>query len=146
MKLVIGVDESKHTDTTLKFVVGMTWPKGTTAVVVSAVQLPLGAYGEAYAPVSVDTGKWLDELTGLLREAATRAAETLRGAGLAAEVRVEPGDPREVLVDAAQDARADAVIVGSHGRTGIEKLVMGSVATHVVTHAPCSVLVVRARR
>jgi nucleotide-binding universal stress UspA family protein len=38
---------------------------------------------------------------------------------------------------------ADLVVVGSHGRTGLAKLVLGSVASHVVTHAPCSVLVVK---
>ena len=89
MKILVGVDESKHADTTLKFVAGMSWPKDVSVIVVSAVQLPLGAYGEAYAPVAVDTGLWMEELTKLHREVVARAAETLRGAGLATEARVQ---------------------------------------------------------
>jgi nucleotide-binding universal stress UspA family protein len=38
---------------------------------------------------------------------------------------------------------ADLVVLGSHGRTGIPKLVLGSVASHVVSHAPCDVLVIK---
>ena len=53
------------------------------------------------------------------------------------------GDPRDVLVDTARNLHADLLVVGSHGRTGLAKLVLGSVAAHVVTHAPCSVLVVK---
>jgi nucleotide-binding universal stress UspA family protein len=53
------------------------------------------------------------------------------------------GDPREMLIEEARSERADLVVVGSHGRTGLDRLLMGSVASHVVTHAPCSVLVVK---
>jgi nucleotide-binding universal stress UspA family protein len=56
------------------------------------------------------------------------------------------GDPREAIVEAARKTGADLVVVGSHGRTGIGKLVLGSVASHVVTHAPCSVLVVKLKK
>lgn len=56
------------------------------------------------------------------------------------------GDPRTELVESAIAEEADLLIVGSHGRTGIARLLMGSVASYVVTHAPCSVLVVRLGR
>jgi nucleotide-binding universal stress UspA family protein len=59
---------------------------------------------------------------------------------------VERGDPREGIVHAAETERADLVVVGSHGRTGLQKLLIGSVAAHVVTHAPCSVVVVKRPR
>jgi len=55
------------------------------------------------------------------------------------------GDPREALVLAAESDQADLVVVGSHGRSGLTKLLLGSVASHVVTHAPCNVLVVKMR-
>ncbi|MEO5357333.1 MAG: universal stress protein [Nitrospirae bacterium YQR-1] len=47
------------------------------------------------------------------------------------------------VVNASMESDADLVIIGSHGRTGIEKLLMGSVAERVVALAPCSVLVVK---
>jgi nucleotide-binding universal stress UspA family protein len=56
---------------------------------------------------------------------------------------VERGDPRDAIVRVAEREHADLVIVGSHGRTGLPKLLMGSVASYVVTHAPCPVLVVK---
>ena len=55
------------------------------------------------------------------------------------------GDPREALIEMARREGADLIVVGSHGRSGLTKLLMGSVASHVVTHAPCDVLVVRPR-
>jgi len=48
-----------------------------------------------------------------------------------------------VLVDVARREGIDLLVVGSHGRTGLGKLLMGSVAAHVVGHAGCNVLVVR---
>jgi universal stress protein A len=53
------------------------------------------------------------------------------------------GDPRHALVQEARQERVDLIIVGSHGRSGMAKLLLGSVASYVVSHAPCNVLVVR---
>ncbi len=47
------------------------------------------------------------------------------------------------IVDMAQEAHADLVVVGSHGRTGISRLMLGSVAAQVVAHSPVPVLVAR---
>jgi nucleotide-binding universal stress UspA family protein len=143
MKVLVGVDDSKYADAALEFVAGMPWPKGTTAIVVSAAHMPFGAYAEPFAPVAIDTGPWLEEILKLHREVASRAAAKLTAAGLTAEARAPQGDPRSVLLEEARNAHADLLVVGSHGRAGLERLVMGSVAAHVVVHAPCSVLVVR---
>ena len=54
------------------------------------------------------------------------------------------GFPWSVIVDAAvQDPAIDLVVIGTHGRTGIKRVFLGSVAEQVTRHAPCSVLVVR---
>ena len=53
------------------------------------------------------------------------------------------GDPAHVILQTAGDLLADVVIVGTHGRKGVERMVMGSVAESVVRHAACPVLVVR---
>ena len=50
-----------------------------------------------------------------------------------------------VIVDEAENWKADLIVVGSHGYTGIKKWLLGSVAQSVVSHAPCSVEVVRSR-
>jgi nucleotide-binding universal stress UspA family protein len=56
---------------------------------------------------------------------------------------VRRGDPRSVILEEAKEWDADLIVVGSHGYTGIKRLLLGSVAQSVVSHAPCSVEVVR---
>ena len=53
------------------------------------------------------------------------------------------GDPATEVVRYARDASMDLVVMGTHGRTGLERLLMGSVAEKVLREAPCSVLVVK---
>jgi nucleotide-binding universal stress UspA family protein len=120
----------------------MAWPKGTNVAVVSAA-VPM----VAYTMVDAAGLSWMqtaeEDMSAQAKELTARAALELTGAGLPTEARVVRGDPRDALVDTARTMGADLVVVGSHGRTGLAKLVLGSVASHVVTHAPCSVLVVK---
>ncbi|HXI92958.1 MAG TPA: universal stress protein [Blastocatellia bacterium] len=64
---------------------------------------------------------------------------------ITAETVVRPGDARSVIVDEAIEWSADLIVVGSHGYSGIKRWLLGSVAHSVVSHAPCSVHVVRKR-
>jgi nucleotide-binding universal stress UspA family protein len=75
-----------------------------------------------------------------------RALERLEKDGLHVDTIVREGDPRTEIVDEATEWRADLIVVGSHGHTGLTRLLLGSVAQAVVAHAPCSVEVVRRRR
>lgn len=59
-----------------------------------------------------------------------------------AEVRVAP-DPAREIVEYAKGVHTDLIVIGTHGRTGVSRFLMGSVAEHVVRTAPCPVLVVR---
>ncbi|MCE9565885.1 MAG: universal stress protein [Planctomycetes bacterium] len=56
------------------------------------------------------------------------------------------GDPATEIVRYAADAGIDVIVIGTHGRTGLDRLVMGSVAEKVMREAPCSVLVVKLPR
>ncbi|MCA9553117.1 MAG: universal stress protein [Myxococcales bacterium] len=60
-------------------------------------------------------------------------------------VRVEVGDPGHEVVRAADEGGYDLVVMGTHGRSGVERLVLGSVAERVARHAPCPVLTLRSR-
>jgi nucleotide-binding universal stress UspA family protein len=143
MNVLIGVDDSRHSAAALELVKSMKWPSGTRFVVLSAVRPQV----EAHALVDAAGSSWTraaeQELTQEAEEFTSRVERDLQGSGLATEARVVPGDPREVLVQAVRSVGADLLVVGSHGRTGFGKLLMGSVASHVVAHAPCSVLVVK---
>ena len=65
----------------------------------------------------------------------------LRDLGIGLVVR--EGDPAVVVPAVASEAGADLVVVGTHGRTGVRRVLMGSVAERVVRHAGCAVLTVR---
>lgn len=64
-------------------------------------------------------------------------------AGIAIEHRLEYGDPAAVILEVAQETGADLIVMGTHGRTGLRRLLMGSVAERVVRKASCPVLTVR---
>jgi nucleotide-binding universal stress UspA family protein len=74
---------------------------------------------------------------------AADAAATLIAAGFDASSEVRSGSPAPTIVAFAEEWDADLVIMGSHGRTGVARLLLGSVARNVLHHANCSVLVVR---
>ncbi len=73
--------------------------------------------------------------------------EILESVSVPVEIHVErqvgEGDPAEEILRAAQDLKADLIVLGTHGRTGLARLLMGSVAEQVVRRAPCPVLTVR---
>jgi nucleotide-binding universal stress UspA family protein len=58
--------------------------------------------------------------------------------------RLVTGDPATSVVQAAEEEGADFIVVGSHGRTGLGRLLMGSVAEAIVRHAKCPVVTVKA--
>jgi universal stress protein E len=93
--------------------------------------------------VSVVTSSHNDARRKEAERAVAAAVEHLTGLGLQAEGRVEEGRPDEAIVKAAESAGADLIVVGSHGRTGLTKILLGSVAERVIGHAACPVLVVK---
>jgi nucleotide-binding universal stress UspA family protein len=59
------------------------------------------------------------------------------------EHRLEEGHPDKVILDVARDVQAGLIIMGTHGRTGLGRLLLGSVAEHVLREAHCPVLTVK---
>jgi nucleotide-binding universal stress UspA family protein len=75
-----------------------------------------------------------------------RIVRSARDAGVKAEFLVWEGDPGDSIAAAAEAEQADLVVVGTRGRSGAERMLLGSVSDHVVRHAECPVLVVRPPR
>jgi universal stress protein A len=65
--------------------------------------------------------------------------------GIKVKAYLRVGYPFEEIVLMANDPQVDLVLIGSHGRSGIKRLLLGSTAERVVQHAPCPVLVVKER-
>jgi universal stress protein A len=70
-------------------------------------------------------------------------AEQMRANGLHAEAILRHGNPYEEIVNAAREIGVDLIVIGSHGYTGLGRLLLGSTADRVLQYAPCPVLVVK---
>lgn len=145
MKIVIAVDDSPHSERAVTFVRRLSWPAGSRVLVVSVFQPIVAPLTPVYEPSSFIS----DQIADLRRSHEQLLARTevlLRQAGLSTETRLLEGDPRDALVEFVSAERADLLVLGSHGRTGLAKLMLGSVSSHATTHASCSVLVVKQDR
>lgn len=82
-----------------------------------------------------------------LREVAetvlARTVQKLTDEGIAVETHARDGDPAEAILEVAQERKADLIVVGNRGLTGIERFLLGSVSSKLSHHAPCSVMIVR---
>lgn len=116
---------------------------GAAVELVHFWQLP--ALSRAHAADEVDAT--LAEIrAGMEQHGAERGAESLATRDTtraAVRYSLREGDARDGIVDLARIAGCDLIVVGSHGRRGLRRLLLGSVAESTVRHAPCSVLVAR---
>ncbi len=87
-----------------------------------------------------------DELESAIRRDAAGALRSLlkktSEAGVRAEGLLLTGRPEDAIARAARKHRVDLLVVGTHGRTGLPRLILGSVASRIITAAPCPVLAV----
>ena len=105
---------------------------------------PLDAEGYAF----IDYAALQEAFRKTGERALAQAAETARRAGMTAETAVldEPGEHTATVIDNdAKSWKADLIVIGTHGRSGVGRLLMGSVAEHVVRGASVPVLLIRAR-
>jgi nucleotide-binding universal stress UspA family protein len=145
MKILLAVDESPHSQEAVDEVARRPWPSHSIIRVLSVIQ--------PYTPPATEfvlTGATLEDMrrqqTLEAERLTNRAAEAVKTLSVSPETVVREGDPRSEIVDEAVEWGADLIVVGSHGRTGIKRWLLGSVASAVVSHAPCSVEVVRPRQ
>ncbi len=97
---------------------------------------------------AADTGIQPDVFAASAKEDARKLIDDFRKRlpqQMAALDFVPIGTPHTEIVNAARDWPADLIVIGSHGRGGIKRALLGSVAEGVMRNAPCPVLVVRAR-
>ncbi len=148
--VVVGVDYSALGELALDR--ALDWARAQARAEVHVVNVAQG-YGPLVA-IEVPTGPEtlsLDEAAATLRKYVEQRVEafeaqhgTLQLAHLVAHMRV--GSPAHEIAQLATDLEAELVIVGTHGRRGISRLLLGSVAEAIVRLAPCSVEVVRPRQ
>jgi nucleotide-binding universal stress UspA family protein len=145
VRIVIGVDGSPDAERAVRAVGSRVWPEGTAVrlVAVDDRVAPAGVAG--VLPTAAATIASSNEEAALAaRRMAEWAEEALRVTGLETSIRTKAGEARRVLVEEALAWAADTIFVGSRGFSSkFERLRLGSVSAGVVTHAHCSVEVVR---
>jgi nucleotide-binding universal stress UspA family protein len=97
--------------------------------------------GSEFKIVTVEE-PWLIRPTNALHSI-NGAEEVLASAGLKATSVVLSGSPKEIILEEAKKWKADLIVVGSHGRRGLKRFLLGSVSEAVAMNAHCSVVVVR---
>jgi nucleotide-binding universal stress UspA family protein len=141
-RIVVGVDDSEQAAAALRWALAEGVLRQATVEVVHSWSPPMSAlpFGatlhlranegeiDAVARAAVD-----EVVDAALAEMDEPPPEVLR--------TILPGAPAMTLIEVAESA--DLLVVGSHGRTGLSRLVVGSVAMACVQHAPCPVVVVR---
>ena len=121
--------------------------RGSALHLVHAFDIGLFALGRAPAaalPYQIDTSSIAHEVVDNMRAVAKqRLEETLRGIDLPGTTEVIAGAAAGVIVQYAESVNAELIVVGTHGRSGLARLTLGSTAASVIESAPCSVLIVR---
>jgi nucleotide-binding universal stress UspA family protein len=107
--------------------------------VVAPILVPLP--GDALAPPMRQAD--LADIADACRERLTRIAGDFAEKGIAVACQVTSGVPYLEIIRVAEELRADMIVMGTHGRSGLVHLMIGSVAERVVRKAPCAVLTVK---
>ena len=135
LKILLGIDGSAFSLSAAQSVAARPWPSGTIVKLLSVeeptIHLAERVIGE------------LETATRSMPEAATQAEAILSFAGLSTTSDIVKGNPKEQIIRHAAAWGADLVVLGSHGRRGLKRWLLGSVSEAVARHAPCSVEVIR---
>jgi len=138
--ILAGADVSVPSDHAIDRAAALAAQHGAKLILVHAV-------ADAPASDDKDVALQLGEVTAAMQMEVTRRltakVEELRAQGIETEIETPQGPAGEVVAQVARDRAVDLIVVGTHGHTGISRFLLGSVATAILRHAPCDVLVCR---
>jgi nucleotide-binding universal stress UspA family protein len=115
-------------------------PGETTLVLLHVYHLPFEYTAYGTIPTSFD---YFKDVEGAAEDRLRELAEPLASEGLSVKTVAREGYPPEVIIGEAEACGADLIALGTHGRSGLTHLLLGSTAERVVQHASCPVLTVR---
>jgi len=146
MRILLAVDGSPCSLQAIEEVSRRPWPAGSEIRVLNSYEVPVPVTPEGWLLPPEHFEELDRSIKKQATEIVTKAVHTLRLrlSEITIEPLVVPGSPRAVILDEAKNWNADLIVVGSHGYRAWERFLMGSVSQAVVSHAQCSVEVVRA--
>lgn len=143
MKILIAIDGSDFSQAALQSVIARPWPPDTEAKVLNVVEPPSLLMGREMGGYDPEFEMVWRALREQAKHLVAKAAEKLRETKLNVSTELVEGNPKSQIIDTANEWHADLIVLGSHGRTGLNRFLMGSVSQDVVRHAHCSVEIVR---
>ena len=146
MKLLLAIDNSEYSAEAIKEVAKRPWPPNSMVRVLCVVEPITPPTAELWYDAGAILERAQQEMTERAIRLTQKTSQSLKRKELKVESAVREGDARSVIVDEARKWPADLIVMGSHGYTGIKRLLLGSVASSVVSHAPCSVEIVRRKQ
>lgn len=144
-KVLFTTDGSKFAEESIPQAADLAKQCGAELEVLTVIENPV-FYGTPEATALYDAEFYRSlagELEKLAQGAVDRAVALAKGRGMSAVGKVRRGSPADEVVAEAKEWGADVVVLSTHGRTGLGRLFLGSVANAVVHHAPCPVLLHR---
>ena len=144
--VIVALDHSEHSRWVLEATAARPWSDGTTIRLLSVFSSVLMSQGEASAvhmeEVIGEERRQVAVLKNWLKEMRDRLSDSV-GPSVHVDLEVLDGDARVRIIDYAQNWPADLIVMGSHGRTGFSRLLMGSVSHSVLLHSPCAVEILK---
>ncbi len=132
--ILLAVDNSHSCETAVQHAMDFAASYGARITAVSVVDVN----DEFYAQVPHAVDRMVNKAQSILEEV-RKSAETLN---IKSEIIVREGEPYQKIVETAEEKHADMIFMGSHGRTGLKRLVMGSVTEKVIGFSTCPVMVI----
>ncbi len=145
MRVLLAIDDSESSKNVLQSVAARPWPSGTEVQVLNVLEPPSLLLERQMASVDPEFETVWKAIQEQGKDLVMKAAEKLRAAGLNVSTILKEGDPKSQIIDVANENHADLIVLGSHGRKGLKRFLIGSVSDAVVRHAHCSVEIVRAK-
>jgi nucleotide-binding universal stress UspA family protein len=146
-QLVIGLDGSANAQQAVRLIAEIPPPPGNSVTLVTALEAM--SLSHALVPTSVrrrlmlEMGTLKGELAVTARRELDKAAATLRGAHWQVRTILRSGAPLAMLLATIKQTQGDVLVIGARGVSGLERLLLGSVAEGALNHCPVPVLVVR---
>ena len=144
MRILLASDGSEYSASAARSIAARRWPAGSEVRIVSVVEPIARAADPWYAAGAVAERVREDDIKRS-HEAVRAAQEIIASSGIKNESAVLEGSPKRRIVEDSIEWGADLVVVGSHGRRGLTRYLLGSVSEAVAMHAHCSVEVIRDR-
>jgi nucleotide-binding universal stress UspA family protein len=147
MRVVVAVDGSEPAKLAVDLVADCAWPRGTEIAVVQAIETGTDLFGGPWPALALVKQEEIEaELRAAAESAVHEARERLARDDRTVEAVVLHGRPATAIVDHARQMRADLIVIASRGHGTIGSMLLGSVSSEVVDHAPSPVLVARGTR